>query len=160
MWDMHKADFPITLYDRPSLALSNLVLRGDVDAATRAIFSPQTLTPAEMKTFSSELLKGKENPLLKTLTDMFTNPLVIIGALMVLKYPITGGTHNIFKIGSGLMKSAPGPIGSEVQSAFGNLRNLPQAFRILAGWARETGNFLYEQGEGLNKAISLSLIHI
>ena len=150
--DAQKGDFPITLYDRPGLAFSNLLLRGNIDAATRAIFSPQTLTPAEMKTFSDELLKGKENPLLKTITDMATNPLVIIGIIMALKYPMTGGTHNVFKVASGLAKTAPGPISSAMSSAFGNLRNVRYAFRSLARWAKATGDVLYVQGEGLNKA--------
>lgn len=150
---IQKADFPVTLYDRPSLAFSNLLLRGDVDAATRAIFAPQTLTPAEMKSFSGELLKGKDNPLLRTVTDIFTNPLVILGVIMALKYPMTGKTHQVFEVGKGLMKSAPGPVGSYVQSAFANLRNIPGAFRTLASWARETGNFMFTHGEALNDSL-------
>ena len=101
---LEPADFPVTLYDRPGLAMSNLLLRGDVDAATRSIFSPQSLTPAEMKTFSSYLLrgKGKDNKLLKTILDVTTNPLVILGIIMAVKYPVRGGTKGMFNLWSGL----------------------------------------------------------
>ena len=86
MWQIYEGDFPITAYDRPSLAFSNLLLRGNVDAATRAIFSPQSLSPKEMQTITKQLMGGKKNPLIKTVLDVATNPLVIIGILMAIKY--------------------------------------------------------------------------
>ena len=123
--DVEAGDWPITAYDRPGLALSNLLLRGDVDAATRAMFSPQSLTPAELETFSRRLLGGRPNPLAKTLVDIATNPIVILGALVSLKYPI-GTTRPLYELAKGL-RSAPavGRSMSYVHSAFANLRNLP-----------------------------------
>ena len=83
------ADWPISFYDRPQLAFANL-LRGDVDAMTRSIFAPQTLTPHEIQNFRNALFRGKKpDPILKTITDIATNPLVIIGlavGLWKLKY--------------------------------------------------------------------------
>ena len=108
LWDLEKSEFPVTLYDRPGLALSNLLLRGNVDAATRSLFSPDTLTPKEMQTFSS-LIKGDgKNKLLNTVADVVTNPLVLLGVVMAIKYPI-GKSNAIWKIGQGLAEGKPGP---------------------------------------------------
>ena len=41
-------EFPLTVYDRPAIAAANL-LSGNLDATTRAIFSPMTLSPEETK---------------------------------------------------------------------------------------------------------------
>lgn len=154
IWALEKADFPITLYERPGLAISNLLLRGDVDAATRAIFSPQTLTPAEMKTFSGELVGDGKNPLLKTVADVVTNPLVLLGVVMALKYPIGGKSNAIFEIGQGLAKGKPGPLMSKVQSAFNGLRNVPHAFRSLLGMAKDTGNMVDDYGRAFNGIVN------
>ncbi|KKL88968.1 hypothetical protein LCGC14_1919410, partial [marine sediment metagenome] len=155
------ADFPISLYDRPGLALSNIMLRGDVDAATRAIFSPYTLTPSELKTFSSELLKnkkGKSHKLLKTIVDITTNPFVILGVVMSLKYPVRGGTKAIWEIGQGIKSTlsstgakvgmaAPGAIAARTYGGFDNLRNIRGAFQTMAGFLRTSSNRAVEMSD-------------
>jgi hypothetical protein len=152
LWDLEKAEFPVTLYDRPGLALSNLLLRGDVDAATRSIFSPQTLTPTEMRTISRELLGDKPNPLLKTLADVVTNPFVLLGVVMAIKYPI-GKSNALSIIEKGLLKGKPpGYYMSGVHSAFNNLRNIPNAFRTLFRFGRSAGNFQHKYATKVNEA--------
>jgi hypothetical protein len=153
LWDLERADFPVTLYDRPGLALSNLLLRGNVDAATRAIFSPQTLTPAEMKTFSGMIVGNSKSKLLKTVADIVTNPLVLLGAVMAIKYPI-GKSNVIAEIGAGLAKGKPGPLMAAAQSAFNNLRNVPHAYRALSEMAKETGNMIDDYGRELNSVFT------
>jgi len=138
LWDLEKSEFPVTLYDRPGLALSNLLLRGDVDAATRAIFSPQSLTPAEMQTMSRQLVGDSKSKILKTIADVVTNPLVLLGVVMAFKYPI-GKSNAVFEVGKGLATGKPGPLMSQVQSAFNGLRDVPQAFRSLFGMAKASG---------------------
>jgi len=157
MWELDAGDFPITIYDRPQLAFSNLLLRGDVDAATRAIFSPQSLTPAEMKTISGHFLQGKnKNPITKTLVDISTNPIFIIGALLALKVPL-GKADVLFKIGRGMADKAPFAIESLTHSAFENLRNVKGAFKALAEWGKATGNFLHKHSESLSNAFGFRL---
>lgn len=76
--------FPLTAYDRGIIALGNLST-GNLDATTRAIFAPMTLTPDEIKTIQSQYLKGagKENPIIRTALDLATNPLIIVGLVMM-----------------------------------------------------------------------------
>jgi len=152
---LEPADFPITLYDRPGLAMANLLLRGNVDAATRSIFAPQTLTPAEMKSFTDTLLgpKGKQNKLLKTIVDIGTNPFVIMGIVLSLKYPVPGGADRMFRIWSGLEKGigAPGLLASKFHGAMENLRNIPGAFRAYAAHTKAVGEFVYKYGEAHNE---------
>jgi len=133
-------DFPLTLYDRPQLALSNLLLRGDIDAATRSLLAPQTLTPTEMQTFRSALLKGRKNPFLKTIVDVTTNPVFIIGAIMAFGipglmkgFPLVGvkPLQALYEGTSGAVK-AMGPYSSYIHSAFTNLRNVPGLIKKLA----------------------------
>lgn len=122
--DLVAADLPITIYDRPVHAMSNLLLRGNVDAATRAIFAPNSLTPNELQTFRSKLLGPKPNSLLKTVVDIGTNPLVILGLVAgYLIYPIKGNA--LYNLAKGLTKAPPvGQLSSYTNSAFTNLRNL------------------------------------
>ncbi|KKL79129.1 hypothetical protein LCGC14_2017890, partial [marine sediment metagenome] len=128
------ADFPISVYDRPNLAFANL-LKGDVDAMTRSIFAPQTLTPHEIQSFSNALFKGKKpNPLLKTITDIATNPLVIIGlAVGLWKFPI-GSTKPLMDLAAGMLPKATamGKMMSGLHPAINNLRSVPGLYQSLA----------------------------
>ena len=45
-------EFPTTLYDRPKLMLASLT-RGNVDAMTRSMLAPDTLTPHEAQTLTN-----------------------------------------------------------------------------------------------------------
>lgn len=79
-----KFEFPLTIYDRPSIAAANL-LSGNLDATTRAIFSPMTLSPNEMKNIRQMFLKDlPDDPVTKTAVDLATNPIVIIGLILML----------------------------------------------------------------------------
>ena len=146
------SEFPISLYDRPQLALSNLILHADVDAATRSIFSPQTLSPNEMLTFRKMMLKGrKPNKLLETLLDISTNPLVIIGLVAGLHWPV-GSTKPLFEIAEGLRPIATKmlPFMSSIHSAFTNLRKWPELYQWMTGVSRATADFIEEFGPKMN----------
>ena len=148
------ADFPITFYDRPQLAFSNL-LRGDIDAATRSIFAPQTLTPSEIQSFRNALFKGKKpNPLLKTITDMATNPLVIIGlAVGLWKFPI-GSTKPLLDLAAGLLPKsvAMGKMMSGLHPAINNLRSVPGLYQALADVVETKTRFIGKHIDSINKA--------
>ena len=78
-------EFPITEYDRPGIAIANL-MEGDGSAFTRALFSPMTLSPDELKTIKGKFLKagGEKNKVVDTLTSIATNPFVLMGLIMAL----------------------------------------------------------------------------
>jgi len=107
-------------------AMSNLLLRGDVDAATRAIFTPDTLSPTEMKTITSRILGPNPNPLAKTIVDIATNPLVIMGLIGgYLLWP-AAGAGTLSKVYSSMRAGVPetGLVGRFVGGAFTRLRHL------------------------------------
>ena len=147
------ADFPITFYDRPQLAFTNL-LKGNVDAMTRSIFAPQTLTPHEIQSFRNALFKGKKpNPLLKTITDMATNPFVIIGlAVGLWKFPI-GSTKPLLDLAAGLLPKATamGKMMSGMHPAITNLRSVPGLYQSLADVVETKTKFLGKQIDDINK---------
>ncbi len=148
------ADFPITFYDRPQLAFANL-LRGDVDAMTRSIFAPQTLTPHEIQSFRNALFKGKKpSPLMKTITDLATNPLVIIGlAVGLWKFPI-GSTKPLMDLAAGLLPKATAmsKTMSGLHPAINNLRNVPGMYQALADVVKTKIDFIETQMGTLGKA--------
>lgn len=147
------ADFPITFYDRPQLAFSNLI-KGNVDAATRSIFAPQTLTPSEIQSFRNVLFKDKKpNPLLKAITDIATNPLVIIGlAVGLYKFPI-GSTKPILDLMKGLTPKANsmGKLMSGLHPAIYNLRSIPGMYESLAEVVSTKTKFLGQHIDDINK---------
>ncbi len=147
------ADFPITFYDRPQLAFANL-LRGNIDAATRSIFAPQTLTPSEIQAFNNALFKGKKpNPLLKTITDIATNPLVIIGlAVGLWKFPI-GSTKPLIDLAAGLLPKATamGKMMSGLHPAINNLRSIPGMYQALADVVETKTRFIGKHIDDINK---------
>ena len=152
-YGLASVDFPISVYDRPTLAFANL-LRGDVDAMTRAIFSPQTLTPNEIRGFKQALFKGKKpNPLLKTVTDMATNPLVIIGLIVGLwKFPI-GSTKPLMDLAAGMLPKsvAMGKMMSGLHPAINNLRSVPGMYQALADVVESKTRFIGKQIDDINK---------
>jgi len=88
------SQFPISAYDRPSLFLSNL-LGGDPEAAARSLASPHSLTPKELKRLGDRITGGNPdtNPVWKTITDISTNPLFILGVILTLKFPVAKATE-------------------------------------------------------------------
>ncbi len=147
------ADFPITFYDRPQLAFANL-LRGDVDAMTRSIFAPQTLTPHEIQSFRNALFKGKKpSPLMKTITDIATNPFVIIGlAVGLWKFPI-GSTKPLLDLAAGLLPKsvAMGKTMSGLHPAITNLRSVKGMYQALADVVSTKINFIGNQMDDLER---------
>uniref|UniRef100_A0A6M3K861 Uncharacterized protein n=1 Tax=viral metagenome TaxID=1070528 RepID=A0A6M3K861_9ZZZZ len=147
------ADFPITFYDRPQLAFANL-LRGDIDPMTRAIFSPQTLTPHEIQSFRNALFKGKKpDPILKTITDIATNPLVIMGLVVGLwKFPI-GSTKPMLDLAKGMMPKAKamGEIMSGIHPAINNLRSVPGMYQAMADVISSKTKYLSKQIDKIEK---------
>jgi hypothetical protein len=146
------SDFPVTFYDRPQYAFGNL-LRGDVDGITRAMLSPDTMSPAQMKTVRDVLLKGKKvNPILRTVTDIATNPLVIMGLVVGLwKFPL-GTTDALLQLRRGLLpkSAAMGKMASGLHGAAMNLRSVPGMFESLLGVTRETTKFMSRHADKAN----------
>jgi len=140
------ADFPVTFYDRPQLMFGNL-LRGDVDGMTRAMLSPDTLTPSQIKTVRDVLLKG----VMKTILDIATNPLVIIGLIASLKFPM-GSTKVLLDIHKGLLPKAAamGKTMGGLHGALMKLRTIPGAFENLLGIVRGTEDFTTKYGVKAN----------
>jgi hypothetical protein len=106
--------------------MSNLFMRGDVDAATRAIFQPDTLSPAEMQTITNRIAGPKPNPLMKTILDVATNPLVIMGLIGgYLLYPAVG-KDVLTKVFMNMRKGVPetGLLGRFVGGSFTRMRHL------------------------------------
>ena len=147
------ADFPITFYDRPQLAFANL-LRGDVDAMTRSIFAPQTLTPHEIQSFRNALFKGKKpSPLMKTITDIATNPLVIIGlAVGLWKFPI-GSTKPLIDLAAGMLPKATAMSKSMsgLHPGITNLRSVPGMYQALADVVKTKIDFIGTQMDDLGR---------
>jgi hypothetical protein len=136
-------DFPVSLYDRPMLAMSNLLLRGNVDAATRAVFTPDTLTPSEMETFRRRIAGPKPNTVVKTILDVATNPLVILGLIGgYLVWPAAGGAA-LAEFYQGLRAAEPvtSLVGKWVAGSFTRLRHLPGMHEALADMGREITTF-------------------
>jgi hypothetical protein len=147
------ADFPITGYDRPQLAFANL-LRSDVDGMTRAMLSPSTLTPTQIKTVRDTLLRGKHpNPILKTITDIATNPLVIAGLVVGLwKFPL-GTTEPLLALRRGLLPKAVAmdSLFAGMHGAMMNLRTHPGLFEKLNAVYEATAAFKLKYWERANK---------
>lgn len=86
------SQFPISTYDRPSYALSNL-LEGDIGAAGRSLLAPETLSPKELKRMSDRITGGeKTNPIIQTLLDVSTNPLFVLSVLAAVAFPVANAT--------------------------------------------------------------------
>jgi len=120
---------PTSVYDRGSLFASNL-LQGKLDASTVSLFAPMDLSPSEIDQLKRALTangKRAENPILKTITDLASNPIVWIG--MALALGPWGKTANIKHLAS-LMKEGKSymrevsPLMRGLLSPFTALRNL------------------------------------
>lgn len=149
-YGLASADFPVTAYDRPQIGFSN-ILRGDIDGLTRAMLSPDTLTPAQMQTFTKKILGKNPSPALKTIVDVGTNPLVIIGLIAGFMYPM-GSTKVLLQIRKGLLpkSAAMGKAVSGFHGALMKLRSVPKLFDAFFDLVRETGEFVIKNGEKAN----------
>jgi hypothetical protein len=120
---------------------------------TRAMLAPDTLTPSQIKSVRDVLMPGKKaSPLMKTITDIATNPLVIIGLIASLKYPM-GTTKVLLNIRKGLLPKATAmsEMMSGLHGALMNLRAIPGAFETLWGIVRGTEKFVTKHGAKANK---------
>jgi hypothetical protein len=151
--ERYDADFPVTLYDRPTLAMSNLLLRGDIDAATRAIFTPQTLSPGEMQTMRAKLAGSNPHPVVKTVLDVATNPLVLLGLIGgYLIYP-SASPQALLQLYQGLRAAPPmGAIGRFVSGAFARLRQYPGLHDNIMGLGRDSMGFVTKWGDEFREA--------
>ena len=80
---------PISFFDRPDLALGNL-LAGDLRGAGTALVAPEKLAPSKLqrRLFGNLKDMAKDNPLLAGIMSVATDPLVIISLIMSAKFPI------------------------------------------------------------------------
>ena len=78
---------PVSLFDRPSVALANLLM-GDLRSAGKALVAPDTLAPERSKTLA-EMIQERigKNPLLEVAAQMATDPFIILGLALSMKYP-------------------------------------------------------------------------
>lgn len=77
----------ITAYDRPNVAFANL-LDLDPEAAAFALLAPDRLTPAERDPLADRVMKDPEkHPFLRTLMNITTNPIFLLGLLAAVKFP-------------------------------------------------------------------------
>ena len=121
---------------------------------TRAIFSPQTLTPHEIQSFRNALFKGKKpSPLMKTITDIATNPLVIIGlAVGLWKFPI-GSTKPLLDLAKGMMPKAAAmsKTMSGLHPAISDFRTIPGLYQTLADVVKTKIDFIGNQMDDLGQ---------
>lgn len=152
VFGLQGADFPVTVYDRPQFMFSNL-LRGDIDGVTRAMLSPSTMTPSQMRTVQDLYAPHtKKNKVLKTIIELSTNPLVIAGLVMSLKYPL-GTTKPLLMLRKGLLPKAAtmGKMFSGLHDAQFNLRTIPGMFEKVNKVVSETQDFVTKYGERANQ---------
>ncbi len=126
-----KFEFPLTIYDRPSIAFANM-LEGNVDATTKAIFSPMELSPDEMKNVRQAFLgdTGKDSTLISTAVDLATNPMVILGLIMSVGLGARGSVASasaLYKMWNGVdevLLQPTNPLMRSLTSAFTGLRDV------------------------------------
>lgn len=73
-------------FERAEYAAGNLA-HGDFVAAAQSLVSPDSLTPEQQKSVADRFLGGKPG-LMSHVLKVATNPLVIVGAVLAMKYPI------------------------------------------------------------------------
>jgi len=96
------AQFPITIYDRPSISAANL-LRGDIGGAATALLAPEKLDPSRISPLHESLMgdlkkEGKKNGFLRGIMSVVSDPLVIAMLFMSSRYPVAGASK-LFDIG-------------------------------------------------------------
>lgn len=131
-------DLPISAYDRPTLMMSNLLMRGDLSGAARSLVAPDTLSPSELETFRHKIAGPRPNPVIKTVLDVATNPLVILGLVGgYLVWPAAGG-EGLLKLYQGLKAAPPtGVFGKFVGGSFTRLRQYPGMYDALGQYGHD-----------------------
>lgn len=85
----------VSAIERPDIALSN-ALRGNLEGAGLALFSPDSLSPDERQTLHERWFgtNGDESGVSRIL-QYTTNPFIIAGAILTLRYPIRTSPGNL-----------------------------------------------------------------
>ncbi len=96
----------VNVMERPELALANL-LRGEPGASIRALLRPASLSPKEQQDLAEQLglTKGKPNGFKDALMGVITNPLVVLGTILAMRYPVAT-LANMTKFSDQVVKSA------------------------------------------------------
>lgn len=139
--------------ERPSLVLANL-LRMDPEAAALAAVSPGKLAPGQLRTIADEVGVGKENTLAGFAVRAATNPLVLIGAILALRYPIPRAAE-MFKYAKDIsgLNRVVGPLGrlvGNVDEIFAGL-DIPENYKKLL---RTVETFRVKYNTGVAAAIT------
>jgi hypothetical protein len=132
------------------------MLQGRPGAAAESLFAPYNLSPEESKEIHDYLLpKDKpQNPILKTIIDVSTNPLVIIGALLAYKFPVGKATsmERVFEGLAGTSKKISEAM-SYLAPAHMNLRNIPNLYHLFLDHSRNVAMFTEKHMATLHKLI-------
>ncbi len=97
-------------FERAPLALANLA-RFDAEATARSLLAPDTLSPKEKRTIADELGVGQGNSVYDFVIRSITNPVVLAGAILAIKYPIPTA-KNLFQFSKKLvgLNKTVGPV--------------------------------------------------
>ena len=97
--DENLLNFPLNFYDRPRIMVSN-ILKADLPASVKSLFAPDSMSPKEREDLSNRF---KDDPLISGLIDVVSNPLVIIGLVLSLRYPVlkAGQMFNFARVARG-----------------------------------------------------------
>jgi len=140
--------FPMNSYDRARLAFANAA-RLDLDGTVRAIFQPTTLSPQQRKSFSQEYAG---DPLMQAVVDTATNPLVIIGVLLHLRFPLLKA-HEIFKMRHRASQSSGlSWLGRNISNLMSILDDRPDLWKIISGASKRSRGWVLNNYEPIQKA--------
>lgn len=144
-----QGNFPFSIYDRPSFAAGNL-LRGHPDAAIRAIFEPNTLSPDELKKSYQLFVDTSNNPLMDTILDIATNPLVILGLVSAVAFPIASpGAMAEYATSLKTALPAISKLTSKTHSAWSAFRNVPGLWEDMVKLVNNQKKYEYEMYDGV-----------
>lgn len=151
--DIYNSDSGIgggwTVFDRPSMSLRNLV-RGDPEAALRALVAPSTLPPSQHRSLADDIGVGQGSRLYDAILRTATNPLAIAGIILATRFPIPLASE-MFRYHERLVRTA-GPILRRVGSVDDLYRGtaIPDLFKSVL---RNVETFRQEYAERIGAAI-------
>ena len=136
--DLGSFMFPMSLYDRPGMAMANLT-KGDVDASIKSIFSPSSLSPQNRRPLFEQFRKS---PFGNAVLDVVSNPLVLIGIALSMRFPVSK-TYGMFNQGDKLAGYAKklGPMGKWLGTPDNHFANHPELVEAIYGVTERTTNF-------------------
>ena len=129
------------LMERPELALANL-LRGEPGASLRSLLRPSSLSPLEQDDLAKQLglLDGEDNGFKSALMGAITNPLVVMGTILAMRYPVAT-LANMGKFSEQVTKSA-GRFGflSKFKDFTSIFKDRPDLVKAWTGATKATGD--------------------